>query len=490
MILGIDLGTTNSSAAIIKNSKPHFIEFNNGSKMLLSLVAFDNDGEIIVGEAAKKQLLNNPSSCIKSVKSFMGTSKIIKLRNPKDNKFYSFSAVDISSLILKEIKLEAEKNLKIEIKDVVITVPAYFGEKARQDTIKAGEKAGLNVLRIINEPTAAALCYSIFNRELDNYKLMIYDIGGGTFDISMVEINRDIVEVIASEGDRRLGGDDIDKAIYDFIKSEIVNNELSTISENFYDNLLLESEKAKISLSNNKEYSFNFKEINYKRTLTFKDFDKLLEKILLKTLNHCLSVIEKSNVKNEEIEKILLVGGSSRIPFIKNMLEKNLGVMATYEVNPDLAVVSGAAIQASIIEGNGLDSILIDVAPHSLSVSCIIEKNGKTIPNYCTKIIKKNTPLPYSIEEVFSPLNDDQENVRIAIYQGESDFEENNNLIKEYNFSNLKNSKNSKIIVNFSYDLDGTVGIDISEEGTQNKLLHKLNLGSRNSGTNKPIFIN
>lgn len=490
MILGIDLGTTNSSAAIIKNGKPSFINFKNGINMLASLVAFNDEGKIVVGEAAKIQLLINPATCIKSVKSFMGTNKNITLFNPKDEKSYTFTPIELSSFILAEIKKEAELSLNTEIKNVVITVPAYFGEKARQDTITAGEKAGLKVLRIINEPTAAALCYAIYNKKLDNYKLMIYDIGGGTFDISMVEINRDIVEVIASDGDRRLGGDDIDKAIYDFVKNELIKDEINELDENFYSTLFLEAEKAKISLSNGKEYTFNFKELNFKKTLNSTDFNKISEKILHKTLNHCFSVIEKSNIKNEEIEKILLVGGSSRIPLIKNMLEKNLGIIATHEVNPDLAVVSGAAIQASIIEGSGLESILIDVAPHSLSVACIIERNGKTIPNFCTKIIKKNTPLPYSVEEVFTPLDDEQQNVKIAIYQGESDFEENNTLIKEYNFSNIKNTKNAKILVNFSYDLDGTVGIDISEEGTQNKLQHKLNLGNKNSETNNPIFIN
>jgi len=487
MILGIDLGTTNCSAAIIKNSKPYFIKIEQDSCLMPSVVSYNNEGNIVVGTIAKKSILIDSKTSIKSIKSFIGTNKTINLLNPNDKKYYKYTPVEISSIILKEIKNRCEKELNTSINKVVITVPAYFGDKARQDTIKAGELAGLNVLRIINEPTAAALSYSILNKNLENFKVMVYDIGGGTFDISLVEINQDVVEVIASDGDRNLGGDNIDSEIVELIKNKINLNEIS--DSNFLAKLLEEAEKAKIFLSKNESYQFNFKEINFEYNLTISEFNKICDNVLKSTLVKAKSILEKSLLKNSNIEKILLVGGTSRIPYIKTILE-SLNIKVSDEVNPELAVVAGAAIQASIIEGIDINSILIDVAPHSLSVSCVIEKNGKTIPNFCTKIIKKNTPLPFTVEEVFSTLNEEQDNVRIAIYQGESDFEENNTLIKEINFSNIKNSKNAKIIVQFSYNLDGTVGIDICQDGTENKSIHKLNLGNKYNEKNNSILLN
>jgi len=487
MILGIDLGTTNCSAAIIKNSKPYFIEIENNSYLMPSVVAFNNDGNLIVGTAAKNSILIDSKTSIKSIKSLIGTNKTINLLNPKNMSYYKYTPIEISSVILKEIKTRCEKELNTIISTAVITVPAYFGDKARQDTIKAGELAGLNVIRIINEPTAAALSYSIFNKNLENYKVLVYDIGGGTFDISLVEINEEVVEVIASDGDRNLGGDNIDKEIVSYIKEKINLEEIN--DNNFLAKLQEEAEKAKIYLSKNDNYEFNFSKLNFKYNFTIDEFNKICSKILKPTLIKTKSLLEKSLLKTKDIEKILLVGGTSRIPYIKSMLEP-LNIKVSNDVNPELAVAAGAAIQASIIEGVDINSILIDVAPHSLSVACVIEKNGKTIPNFCTKIIKKNTPLPFSVEEVFSTLNEDQDNVKIAIYQGESDFEEHNTLIKEFNFSNIKNSKTAKIIVQFTYNLDGTVGIDICQEGTENKALHKLNLGNNYNEKNNEILLN
>jgi molecular chaperone DnaK len=271
---------------------------------------------------------------------------------------------------------------------------------------------------------------------------MVYDLGGGTFDTSIIELNGEIVEVIASDGDRNLGGDNFDYALFSYIygllhgenNPELKN--LKTMTE-----ILNEAERTKDMLSSAAKHKMNIKSLKFEELLYREDFEKLIADLLKKTLNHCKTVIAKSKLKNTEIEKILLVGGSSRVPAVKEMLETELGIPVSQEIDADLAVVIGAAVQSAIIDGQKVNSVLLDVAPHSLSVSCVLEKNGRTINNYCNKLIKKNTPIPCTIEEVFSTLNDGQDSVRVAIFQGESDFEEGNTLIKELKFDGLKKKK-------------------------------------------------
>lgn len=481
MILGIDLGTTNSAAGVIKDGKPVFVKMNpSGNEYLLpSVVAYGDNGELLVGHAAKERYITAPESSIRSVKNHMGTKHEVTLLNPKTETTEIFTPVEISSYILAEIKRLAEVQFKTNIEKAVITVPAYFNDRARKDTIKAGELAGFEVMRIINEPTAAALCYGTQNKKQKAQYVMVYDLGGGTFDTSIIEINGDVVEVVASDGDRNLGGDNFDYALFSSFYQSIKekgSSEINNIKSMAV--LLTQAENTKNILSSAAKFKVNVASLKYEETVYREDFEKLIADLLNKTLNHCRSVIARSKLKPSEISKILLVGGSSRIPAVKEMLETQLGIPASQEVDPDLAVVAGAAIQSAIIDGQKVSSILLDVAPHSISVSCVLEKNGKVIPNYCTKIIKKNTPIPCTVEEVFSTLNDDQETVRIAIYQGESDFEEGNLLIKELKFdcSRTKKNKEKEILVSFSYGLDGTINIDVHEEGTQNKTRHRVEL--------------
>ncbi|MBN1114833.1 MAG: Hsp70 family protein [Oligoflexia bacterium] len=476
MILGIDLGTTNASAAVIKKGRPVFVKtgYSQNCNILPSVVGYNDKGEIVAGEEARDLCLVNPDSAIRSVKNYMGKNKDIVLRNPLTSENVSYKPYEISSKILERIKKLASEQLGERITRAVITVPAYFNDKARKDTIKAGAMAGLEVVRIINEPTAAALCYGLHNKGLENNHVMVYDLGGGTFDISVIEINDDIIEVIASDGDRSLGGDRFDYALFSSFYKKIKAGGNADIDNLVAMSILLnESEQAKIHLSSVVKKSLSIKEFGFDEVLYREDFENLIKPFIDKTVDQCRAVVEKSGIGNRNIDKILLVGGSTRIPYVRNVLESALKVPVSQEIDPDLAVVTGAAIQAAIIEGRQVDSVLVDVAPHSLSVSCVIEKNGRTVPNFCSKLIRKNTPIPCTVEETFSTLNDNQDTVRIAVYQGESDFEENNVLIKELKFSGLKGRKagETEILVNFSYKLDGTVDITACEDGTKNKLM-------------------
>ncbi len=484
MILGIDLGTTNSSAAIIKNGKPVFVKTDTAKNnyLLPSVVAYGDNGNILVGHKAKTRYVIDPESAIRSVKNHIGTNHEVHLFNPKTETTEVFTPVEISSYILAEIKRLAEEQFGTNIEKAVITVPAYFNDRARKDTIKAGELAGFEVMRIINEPTAAALCYGTQSKKQNAQYVMVYDLGGGTFDTSIIEINGDIVEVVASDGDRNLGGDNFDYALFSSFYQSIKEKGNSNVNNIKNMALILtEAESVKNKLTSAAKYKTSITSLKYEDTIYREDFEKLISDLLNKTLNHCKSVIAKSKLKPQDISKILLVGGSSRMPAVKEMLETQLGIPTSQEVDPDLAVVTGAAIQSAIIDGQKVNSVLLDVAPHSISVSCVLEKNGKTIPNYCTKIIKKNTPIPCTVEEVFSTIAEDQKNARVAIYQGESDFEEGNILVKELKFDGLKTKKGqeTEILVTFSYKLDGTIDIHVGEEGTQNKIKHSLNLLSK-----------
>jgi molecular chaperone DnaK len=483
MILGIDLGTTNSAASYIKNGKPIFIKSETGSNTIPSVVHLNNDGTFIVGEEAKKLYTKHPDSTIKSVKSFIGTNQKISLLNQETEELHYYSPTQMSAEILKEIKRLAEKQTGETITEAVITVPAYFDDIARKETIKAGKMAGLKVSRIINEPTAAALSYSTHNKNVKKSNIMIYDLGGGTFDTSIVEINEDIVEVTASDGNRALGGDDFDYALCRTIYKEIKDKNKATEDIRDMAFILTESEKTKQELSKLAKYSLNFEKIGFSKTIYRNDLEEMIENHVSKTITYCESVIKKAGLTNSQIDKILLVGGSSKIPFIKELLESHLGVPVSQEIDPDLAVVTGAAIQAAIIEGQDVESVLLDVVPHSLSVSCsLIDSNGKVIPNYCTKIINKNSPLPCYREEMFSTEEDKQKNVKVSIYQGESDFENENTLIKELKFDGLRGIKSddTEILVNFSYNLDGTVEINLKEEGTDNKVTQRVKLDQVN----------
>lgn len=481
MIIGIDLGTTNTASAVISNGKPIYVKTGNSKHdfLLPSVVAYVDKNEFIVGHRAQELNLSNPESVVKSVKSMMGTRQEIPLVNMKTGQQDVFTPVEISTQILSEIKRLAEKQFKTKIDKAVITVPAYFDDSARKDTIKAGELAGFEVMRIINEPTAAALTYGFETNTTKKKHIMVYDLGGGTFDTSIIELNGNVVEVIASDGDRNLGGDNFDYALFSYVYGTLKGDSNPKIKNlKTMARILSEAEKTKNELSKKAKYKMDLSDLGFSELLYREDLEKLIHDLIKRTVNHCKTVIAKSKIKNTDIDKILLVGGSSRVPAVKEMLEEELGIEVSQAIDPDLAVVIGAGIQAAIIEGHEVSSILLDVAPHSLSVSCVLEKNGKTINNYCNKIIKKNSPIPCTIEEAFSTLNDDQDSVTIAIYQGESDFEEGNTLIRKLKFDGLKKRKagETEIIVSFSYRLDGTINIQVQEEGTLNTSCETLKL--------------
>lgn len=494
MILGIDLGTTNTAAAIIKDGKPIYVRTGNPKHehLLQSVVAYVENKDFLVGHKAVEFSFTNPESVIKSVKSIIGTNQEIPLKNMKTKNQEIFTPVEISAQILGEIKRLAEKQFKTSIDKAVITVPAYFNDKARKDTIKAGELAGLEVMRILNEPTAAALTYGTEHKTSKKKHIMVYDLGGGTFDTSIIELNGDVVEVIASDGDRNLGGDNFDYALFSYIYGVLhgeTNPEVKNLKAMV--TILSKAEETKNCLSVAAKHKIEIPNLKFAETLYREDFEKLISDLLKKTINHCKTVIAKSKLKNTDIEKVLLVGGSSRVPAVKDMLEEELCIPVSQEIDPDLAVVIGAAIQAAIIEGQKVSSVLLDVAPHSLSVSCVLEKNGKIINNYCNKLIKKNTPIPCTIEEVFSTLNDNQDSVKVAIYQGESDFEEGNALIRELKFDGIKKRKagETEIMVRFSYKLDGTIDIHVAEEGTQNISTETLKLLNKKAASEASVVI-
>ena len=470
-IVGIDLGTTNSEVAIIREGHPVVISDAAGEKIVPSFVGLSPTGEMLVGEPARNQYVVAPERTIKSVKREMGSDERINLGEQ------NYTPQEISAFILRRLKAMAEESLGETIEQVVITVPAYFTDKQRQATKDAGEIAGLEVVRIVNEPTAAALAYGL-DREEDQF-LIVYDLGGGTFDVSVIEINSGVIEVRASRGDTKLGGDDFDAALVKYIAEDFQQQHGVDLREDqrALVRLTRAAEGAKIELSDapfaqiREEFiaTKGNKPLHLEMELERSRFEELINNMLESTIECVQQALEDASLSVDAINKVLLVGGSTRIPLVSNMIENIMGVQPHLEIDPDLCVAMGAGAQAGLIAGEPIDAVLVDVTPHSLGIETATWQMGRLIPDLYNVIIRRNTPIPVSKSEVYTTLSPDQKAVEIKVYQGEESNASNNTLLGEFFMEGLRKTKRGEpeIIVNFDYDMNGIVSISAQDKQTK-----------------------
>ena len=463
-VIGIDLGTTNSCVAVMEGGEPVVIANAEGSRTTPSVVGFQKDGERLVGQVAKRQAVANADRTVISIKRHMGSDYKVNI----DGKQYS--PQEISAMILSKLKKDAEAYIGEPVKDAVITCPAYFTDSQRQATKDAGKIAGLNVLRVINEPTAAALAYGL-DKEAKTHKVIIYDLGGGTFDVSILEIGDGVFEVLATNGNCMLGGDDFDKRIMDYLVDDFKSKEGIDLSKDkmAMQRLKEAAEKAKIELSSTSSTNINLPYITADATgpkhldvtLTKQKFDALTDDLVKMTMEPLQKAMKDANLSYSDIEKVILVGGSTRIPAVVDAVRKETGKEPFKGINPDECVAIGAAIQGGVLSGEVKDVLLLDVTPLTLGI--------ETLGGVCTPLIERNTTIPAKKSQIFSTAADNQTEVTIHILQGERKMADGNKTLGQFNLSGIAPAPKGvpQIEVTFDIDANGIVHVTAKDLGTQ-----------------------
>jgi len=471
MIIGIDLGTTYSATATLHNGVPQIVPHGD-ERIMPSVVGLTSQDTLLVGTPARNQYVLYPARTIRSIKRQMGQEVRVTLGDRQ------YSPQEISALILRELKQSAEQQLGNPIERAVITVPAYFSDAARQATREAGELAGFTVERIINEPTAAALAYGL-DRGDEQHLVAVYDLGGGTFDVSMVELDAGVVEVRASHGNTQLGGDDFDERLVEHLAERFVaehgidpRDDRRALAR-----LTRAAEQAKIALSSQpvaqvrEEYllSSGSRPLHLDIEIAREEFEELIEDLIAGTLQSFDAALGDAGITAEQLDNILLVGGSTRIPLVQRMLYEHTGIEPVMVINPDEAVALGAAVQAAIIAGEPIEAILVDLTPHSLGIAVAELEFDRIIPDRYSVIIPRNTTIPTSRSEIYSALHPDQRAIEVKIYQGEQPIASQNTSLGEFLFEDLRPEapgQPPRITVRFDFDVDGILHVSAVDRGS------------------------